>query len=114
MEKDLGLLLLAPTDVKLSEITIIQPDIFFIRKKREHIIKRNFVESSPDLTVEILSPTQEKLDRFTKMKHYAISGIEEYWLNVFERTGVFSEDFSPVLFPGLTIRLRQIFKGPGF
>jgi len=56
-------------------------------------------------------------------------GISEYWLidyevrileqnvlrgQIFERTGIYTEEFSPSIFPNLTIRLSQIFKGPGF
>jgi len=128
-ENQIGQILYAPTDVLLSDTTIVQPDILFIRKDREHIIKKNFIEGPPDLLIEIMSPGNEKLDRFTKMKHYAVFGVGEFWLidyearileqytlkgHFFERKGVFSEDFSPSLFPDLTIHLSQIFKGPGF
>ena len=128
-DNDFGQLLYAPTDVILSDTTIVQPDILFIHKDREHIIKKNFIEGPPDLLIEIMSPGNEKLDRFTKMKHYALFGVGEYWLidyearildqyvlkgHVFERAGVFREDFSPSLFPDLIIQLPRVFKGPGF
>ncbi|MBW1801828.1 MAG: Uma2 family endonuclease [Deltaproteobacteria bacterium] len=128
-DNELGQLFYAPTDVVLSDTTVVQPDLLFIKKDREHIIKRNFIEGPPDLMIEILSPGNEKLDRFTKMKHYALFGIGEYWLidfearileqyvlkgQVFERTGVYGEDFSPSMFPDLTIHLSDVFKGPGF
>jgi len=32
---------------------------------------------APDLIIEVLSPENEKLDRFTKMKHYAMFGVGE-------------------------------------
>jgi Uma2 family endonuclease len=128
-DNDFGQLFYAPIDVVLSETTIVQPDILYIRKEREGIIKKNFIEGPPDLIIEILSPGNEKLDRITKMKHYAMFGISEYWLidyevrileqnvlrgQIFERTGIYTEEFSPSIFPNLTIRLSQIFKGPGF
>lgn len=128
-QNDLGLILFAPMDVVLSDTTVVQPDLLFIRKDREHIIKKNLIEGAPDLLVEILSPGSEKLDRYTKMKHYALHGVKEYWLidyetrileyyllegHVFQRKGVFAEDFSPSLFPNLTIHLSEIFQGPGF
>ncbi len=124
-----GYILHAPVDVVFSATTIVQPDILFIQKGRAHIIKKNAIEGPPDLIIEILSPGNERLDRFTKMKRYAIFGVGEYWLidyqartleqyvlqgRFFERKGVFIEDFSPPLFPDLTIHLSQIFKGPGF
>lgn len=128
-ENDTGQILYAPTDVVLSDTTVVQPDILFVRKEREHIIKKNFIEGAPELIIEILSPGNEKLDRRTKMKHYAMFGVGEYWIidyeacileqyvlkgHIFQRRGVFDEDFSPSLFPDLTIHLSQIFKGPGF
>jgi Uma2 family endonuclease len=128
-ENDCGQILDAPVDVVLSDTTIVQPDILFVRKEREHIIKRNFIEGAPDLIIEIISPGSERLDRHTKMKHYAMFGVGEYWLidyearileqyvlrgRILERKDVFSQDFCPSLFPNLTIHLSQIFKGPGF
>ena len=128
-DNDLGQFLDAPTDVVLSDTTIVQPDKLFILKEREYIIKNNFIEGPPDLVIEILSPGNEKLDRFTKMKYYAMFGVPEYWLidyeirileqyvlkrDLFERAGVFTEDYSPSLFPDLIIDLSRIFKGPGF
>jgi Uma2 family endonuclease len=128
-DNDFGQLIHSPIDVVLSETTIVQPDVLFIRKEREGIIKKNFIEGPPDLIVEILSPGNEKLDRITKMKYYAMFGISEYWLidyevrileqyvlkgQIFERAGVNTEEFSPSIFPDLTIHLPQIFKGPGF
>ena len=128
-ENDIGQIMLAPTDVVLSETTVLQPDLLFIRKDREHIIKKNFIEGPPDLVIEILSPGSEKLDRFTKMKYYAMFGVPEYWLidyetrileqyilkgDIFDRIGIFDKDFASSLFPNLTIQLSQVFKGPGF
>ena len=128
-ETGVGHVMDAPVDVVLSATTVVQPDIFFVRKEREHIIKRNFIEGPPDLIIEILSPGNEKMDRQTKMKSYALLGVPEYWIvdfearileqyvlkgQLYEREGVFAETFSPALFPGLTIPLSSVFKGPGF
>jgi len=38
----LGKVYFAPCDVILSEEDIVQPDIFFISKEREHIITESF------------------------------------------------------------------------
>jgi Uma2 family endonuclease len=128
-DKNLGHTLNAPVDVVLSDTTVVQPDLIFICREREHIIKKNYIDGPPDLVIEILSPGRENLDRLVKMKQYALLGVPEYWLvdfearlleqyvlrgQLFERAGVFSEDFSPSLFPDLTIRMSAVFKGPGF
>ncbi len=128
-DNDMGQIFDAPMDVMLSDTTVVQPDIFFLHKNREDLIKRNFIEGPPDLIVEILSPGNEKIDRHTKMKEYALFNVQEYWIidydarileqyrlkgQAFERVGVFTKDFSSSIFPNLTIHLSQVFKGPGF
>jgi Uma2 family endonuclease len=128
-DRDLGRVLDAPIDVLLADTTVAQPDLLFVRREREGLIKRRFVEGPPDLIVEIFSPGSEEYDRRTKMKNYAPLGVPEHWLvdyearlleqyvlggQICERAGVFGESFSPALFPCLTLDLRQVFKGPGF
>ena len=128
-EGDRGYVITAPMDVVLADTTVVQPDLLFVRKERERIIKENFVEGPPELVVEILSAGSEKLDRRTKLKQYALFGVWEYWLvdykaraleqyvlqgQIYERSGVYVEDFSSALFPSLTIHLPDVFKGPGF
>lgn len=129
VERDAGYVLHAPIDVVLSDTTVVQPDILFVSGERRGIIKRKFIEGPPDLIVEIISPAYERQDRQIKMKHYALLGAPEYWLldfeartleqyvregDLFQRAGVFAQSFAPAIFPGLTIDLSQIFKGPGF
>jgi Uma2 family endonuclease len=128
-ENDWGEVLDAPIDVVLSETTVVQPDILFILRDRERVIKKNCIEGPPDLMIEILSPGNERLDRLIKMKQYSLLGVPEYWIldyearileqyvregDLFARKGVFAETFSPAIFPDLVIDLSQIFRGPGF
>lgn len=128
-KNNMGQIFYAPMDVLLSDTTIVQPDIFFILKDREYIIKKNFIEGPPDLIVGISSPGNKKIDRHTKMKEYALFNVQEYWIIdydarileqyrlkglSFKRIGVFTKDFSSSIFPDLTILLSQVFKGPGF
>jgi Uma2 family endonuclease len=58
----------AQCDVVLSEEDIVQPDIFFISKEREHIITEMNIQGAPDLVIEILSPFTAKLDKSLKLK----------------------------------------------
>ena len=44
----------APCDVVLSQENIVQPDIFFICKEREHIVTEGNIRGAPDLVVEII------------------------------------------------------------
>ena len=79
-EKRLGEVLVAPTDVVLSEDTVVQPDILFISKERLDIIKEAAIMGSPDLIVEIISPSSASYDTVEKRDIYEEYGVKEYWL----------------------------------
>lgn len=78
-EKDLGDILVAPTDVKFDENNVEQPDILFISVKRNAIVKANVINGAPDLIVEIISPSNHKKEREEKRALYESRGVEEYW-----------------------------------
>ncbi|MFW5745047.1 MAG: Uma2 family endonuclease, partial [Spirochaetota bacterium] len=46
----------APTDVELSEVDIVQPDLAVVARERERIISPSRIIGPPDLVVEIISP----------------------------------------------------------
>lgn len=76
-----GILYASPIEVILPNIaTPVQPDLVFIRSERGNIIKQNRIEGSPDMVVEVLSPSSIRYDRVTKFKAYETSGIQEYWI----------------------------------
>lgn len=70
----------APTDVVLSDINVVQPDILFISKENLQIITLKNIKGVPDLIVEIISPSTEYYDLFAKKETYERSGVKEYWL----------------------------------
>ena len=78
---DLGTTLVAPTDVVLSPIDIVQPDILFVRKARAGALANGMnVQGAPDLCVEILSPGTRARDLTEKRDRYARFGVREYWI----------------------------------
>ncbi|HBR17858.1 MAG: hypothetical protein A3G39_08365 [Deltaproteobacteria bacterium RIFCSPLOWO2_12_FULL_43_16] len=79
-EKGLGEVFIAPYDVILSKHDIVKPDIIFISKQRSGIITELNVQGSPDLAVEILSPSNKEIDLILKKKLYAAFGVKEYWV----------------------------------
>lgn len=85
IENNLGELFAAPMDVVFTEHDTFQPDLLFITQERLNIIGENKIEGSPDLVVEILSPSNDTNDAerrpMSYKKHiYEITGVKEYWL----------------------------------
>ena len=68
----------APTDLKLSDVDIVQPDLLVVCDADQ--VKPTHVEGPPALVIEILSPSTEVLDRGRKLDLYARSGVKEVWL----------------------------------
>jgi Uma2 family endonuclease len=79
-EHDLGEVFIAPCDVVLDPSTVLEPDILFISKARQSIVKASCIEGAPDLVVEVVSDSSRTIDRFVKRDRYAEFGVPEYWL----------------------------------
>jgi Uma2 family endonuclease len=116
----------APCDVVLSEINVLQPDLIFVSQERSAILTEANIQGSPDLVVEILSPSSKQRDLGIKRNLFAKYGVREYWIvdpeaktvdvlswtetgyrveAVFPQTGVLSSG----LFPDLKLDLSEIF-----
>ena len=81
LERELGELLLAPCDVYLSDTNVVQPDLLFVSREREHLLSDGQkVRGAPDLVIEILSPSSADTDRGGKRDLYGAHGVTEYWL----------------------------------
>ncbi|HEV7506160.1 MAG TPA: Uma2 family endonuclease [Thermoanaerobaculia bacterium] len=81
-KRDLGVLLVAPFDVRLPERLAdpVEPDLVFFRKGNEPQSGDKYFEGVPDLVIEVLSPKSRRVDHGTKMEIYREAGIPEYWL----------------------------------
>jgi Uma2 family endonuclease len=77
---NLGEIFTAPMDVVFTEYDTFQPDLLFITKERLNIIGENKIEGSPDLVVEILSPSNDANEMSYKRHIYGSKGVKEYWL----------------------------------
>lgn len=77
---DAGRVFAAPFDVYLDEKkNLVQPDLLFILKENAHIV-RGHVHGSPDLIIEILSPSNKRRDLITKKRLYEKFAVKEYWI----------------------------------
>jgi Uma2 family endonuclease len=77
----LGHVLTAPFEIHLSSRTRpVQPDVLFIRQERWPRTAVKYFEGSPDLVVEVLSPSTRQVDQTIKFTAYQQAKIPEYWI----------------------------------
>ena len=124
---DLGVVYISPTDVMLSDVDVVQPDLLFVSHARAHIITRENIQGAPDLVVEVLSSSTATRDETVKRTLYARCGVKEYWLvdpdtrtvrvllldrHHFEEVGIYRSGqtvHSPIL-EGLAFDVADLFK----
>lgn len=70
---------LAPTDVYLTKKDIVEPDAVFVGPENVGKIELPFVRGTPDLVVEVSSPTTRRLEIVRKLELYQRFGVPEYW-----------------------------------
>ncbi len=117
---------MAPTDVRLSETDVVQPDILVVCDPAR--ITPSHIEGAPDLVVEVLSPGTSAKDLREKKWLYQRSGVREYLvvdpLEMYVQRFLLSSEsrygepeiFGPeeavslVVLEGLTIELCEVFE----
>lgn len=75
---NMGYSFFAPLNVFMPSMTPVQPDFFFIRAENAAIMHDRYVYGTPDLIVEVLSPSSSSNDLEVKYKAYARAGVPEY------------------------------------
>ncbi len=125
---DLGIVLTAPFDVILPEgiATPVEPDLLFIRKENQPRRGDANFRGTPDLLVEVLSPSNRHYDRKIKFAAYRDAGVQELWLvdplarsaviygwrdGAFvevERGGI-GDEIGSALLPGFRLKLDSLF-----
>jgi Uma2 family endonuclease len=70
----------APTDLHLSEVDVLVPDILVLLTPRLALIGEKKIEGAPDLVIEITSPGSARRDRGLKRAVYERAGVPEYWV----------------------------------
>lgn len=69
--------MLAPLDVTVSEVTVLQPDLLVAT--REALSGRTMV-GIPLLAIEVLSPSTRLVDLNLKRAAFERAGVESYWV----------------------------------
>src|SRR5436190_22366794 len=118
----------APFDVILSNFDVVEPDLLFLTNQRlGEITTSPWVKGTPELVVEIGSPSTRKRDATIKRRLYEREGVSEYWIidpdldvirvyrrgaSRFDRPIALSRDAGDVLttplLPGLQLRLADV------
>ncbi len=121
----LGEVFVAPLDIVFTSSTVLEPDLIFVSRSRIHIVGEKNLSGPPDLVVEVLSESTNKLDREIKPKQYALYGVPEFWridpqgkaVEIFRleqgeyelaaRLG-FGDAITSPLFPGLSLPVSSL------
>jgi Uma2 family endonuclease len=134
-ERDIGVVLVAPVDLLIQRepLRTRQPDALYLSAERTGIRGRTelrglqFLETPPDLVVEVLSPSNSRRDMEGKLADYQKIGVLECWLVSPEAetievislsaegatsAGVFGIDGSlrSTVLPDFTLQLREVFR----
>ena len=76
-----GEMVFAPFDIVLAEDTVVQPDIVYFGPERARLLQPDQpARFSPDIAIEVLSPSTESRDRGRKLKLLGQYSLPEYWL----------------------------------
>lgn len=73
-----GVVYLAPADVILSEINVVEPDLVFLSDTQLDLQTKANIRGVPALLIEVLS--DPRMDRVRKRDLYASFGVPEYWI----------------------------------
>ena len=79
-EGDELVLLASPADVRLGARSLVQPDLFVVRKRPGHILRTWSEVGTPVVAIEVLSPGTAARDRGAKRSLYQRAGVAEYWI----------------------------------
>ncbi len=126
----MGEVFFAPVDVVFTQRWVVEPDVVYVSNERRSILVGPNISGAPDLTVEVLSPSNRRNDEVIKRHAYENFGVSEYWIadpdvesikiyrlndkNRYERVVEISTEtenatITTPLFPGLEFALAKIF-----
>ena len=76
-----GLAVASPIDIVFSDFDVVQPDVVFLSAASLRSVSLDGpIRRSPDLAVEVLSPSTASNDRGRKMRMLQRYGVPEYWI----------------------------------
>ena len=125
----IGTVFYAPFDIVFSRFDVVEPDLLFMSNERAAtILTSKNVQGTPEVIIEIGSPSTRKRDETLKRSLYQRSGVSEYWVldpeldlvrvyrsddgfeRPYERSREAGDVLTTPLLPGLVLPLGDIFK----
>jgi Uma2 family endonuclease len=120
-----GEIFIAPLDVTFEDISVVQPDLFYVSGEQKKIVKDARIDGAPALVIEVISPSSNRKDRMQKLRIYQRAKVQHYWLvNPEEKTlecfalredayflaatGMDEDVVEYSSFPGLSIDLKTL------
>jgi Uma2 family endonuclease len=118
-----GMVVMAPSDVRLSDKDLLQPDIYVVLKTQVNVVTMPRTIGAPALAIEVLSPSNPRYDRVRKRPIYARNGVQELWLvdprlqrveqlvlhgPEYQVAGVHHEKITAHVLPSVTVDLTQV------
>ena len=131
-DHQIGQIFYAPFDVVFSHFDVVEPDLLYMSDARAaEILTAQHVKGTPQLVIEIGSPSTRGRDETIKRRLYERSAVDEYWVvdpdvdlvRVYRRTRIGDRFARPVelsleagdvlttpLLPGIELKLADIFR----
>jgi Uma2 family endonuclease len=77
----IGEVFVAPFDVLLSDVDVVEPDLLYISSERKrNILTPKHVTGAPELVVEVASPSTRTRDETVKRRLFERQNVLEYWV----------------------------------
>ena len=70
---------IAPTDVVFSDTTVLEPDVLFLHPENVARAEKRFIRGSPDVVVEVSTPSTRRLELVRKREVYERFRAREFW-----------------------------------
>jgi len=74
-QQQAGELFFAPVDVYFDRENVYQPDLVFVTAARSSLIQEKGIMGTPDLVVEVISPSNSYIDCYSKKGKYEQFGV---------------------------------------
>jgi Uma2 family endonuclease len=126
----IGRVFYSPLDVVFSRFDVVEPDLLYVSNARgAEVFTEANIQGSPELVVEIGSPSTRRRDETIKLHLYERMGVDEYWVvdpvaeaitvysregQGFRQTGTLTREagdtLATPLLPGLPVPLDRVFR----